>query len=96
MKTKWRTARYVFGYALLGGAIVTLGAASTHRLVTARTVVPVVNDAPYRDGLYQGRLAAERGSENRPSVGRWSGDQERAHFVQGYQDAYRGSRIHDQ
>ncbi len=92
MKTTWRAARYVLGYALIGGAIVTLGAATTHRLVTARSVVPIVNDAPYRDGLYQGRLAAERGGENRPSVGRWNGDEERARFVQGYEDAYPQAR----
>ena len=51
-----------------------------------------MHDAPYRDGLFQGRLAALRGGVNRPSVGRWSSDAAREHFVLGYEEAYRDAR----
>ncbi len=47
-------------------------------------------DAAFRDGLYQGKLAAERGREPRPSsgYGRWHSDQDLASFVAGYQQGY--------
>jgi hypothetical protein len=51
-----------------------------------------MHDAPYRDGLFQGRLAALRGGANRPSVGRWSSDEAREHFVLGYEEAYWDAR----
>ena len=45
-------------------------------------------DAAFRDGLYVGRLAAERGSAMRPLIGRWSTEADRASFVQGYRRGY--------
>ncbi len=33
-------------------------------------------------------LDAQRGEENRPSIGRWSRDEDRAHFVLGYERAF--------
>jgi hypothetical protein len=42
----------------------------------------------FRDGLYQGQLAATRGSEPHIATGRWAADQDRASFTEGYQQGY--------
>src|SRR5213595_2593847 len=36
--------------------------------------------APYRDGLYLGKLAAARGGESQISTGRWTAEADRASF----------------
>lgn len=40
--------------------------------------------APYRDGLYVGKLAQERGEQRQPSVGRWAKQADREAFSAGY------------
>lgn len=40
--------------------------------------------APYRDGLYVGKLAQERGEQRQPSVGRWAAQSDREAFLAGY------------
>jgi len=45
-------------------------------------------DGAFRDGLYQGRLAAESGQPMRPSIGRWSTAQDRSMFSAGYRRGY--------
>ena len=72
--------------------MVTVSAGSVDTRVREPDRALPMHDAPYRDGLFQGRLAALRGGENRPSVGRWSSDDARAHFIQGYEQAYRDAR----
>jgi len=44
--------------------------------------------AAYRDGLFEGRLARERGSKAHIAVGRWSSDDDRAAFSEAYEHAY--------
>ncbi len=68
--------------------MVTVGAGSVDPRGRAADPALPMHDAPYRDGLFQGRLAALRGAANRPSVGRWSSDAAREHFVLGYEEAY--------
>jgi len=46
-------------------------------------------DAAFRDGLYLGKLAAESGQPPRPAIGRWSTEQDRAMFAEGYRRGYR-------
>lgn len=46
---------------------------------------------PYRDGLYVGRLAAEGGKSALPNVGRWTTDQDRSMFANGYRRGYNDS-----
>jgi hypothetical protein len=43
---------------------------------------------PYRDGLYQGKLAIDRGSVAHLAVGRWADQADRAAFTAGYEKAY--------
>jgi hypothetical protein len=46
------------------------------------------SDAAFRDGLYIGRLAGERGELPHPLVGRWSTKKDRATFATGYWRGY--------
>ena len=51
------------------------------------------NDAPFRDGLFLGRIHAEAGKEPQPSVGRWGVDPaNRKSFIAGYEQGYRLAR----
>jgi len=45
-------------------------------------------DGAFRDGLYLGRLAVERGGEHHVSVGRWASAQDRSAFSAGYEQGY--------
>lgn len=49
---------------------------------------PVQTRAAFRDGLYLGGRAAERGEEPHISEGRWSNWAHRALFAAGYQQGY--------
>lgn len=51
------------------------------------------SDGAFRDGFYLGKLAAESGRPMRPSVGRWSTDEDRARFVSGFRRGYNESLI---
>ena len=44
--------------------------------------------AAFRDGLYLGRLAAEKGSPIRVASGRWATDSDRTLFAAGYRQGY--------
>ncbi len=45
-------------------------------------------NAAFHDGLYLGRLEAERGSESHVATGRWARNQDRISFAAGYQQGY--------
>jgi hypothetical protein len=45
-----------------------------------------VTSAPYRDGLYEGKLAAEHGGNRGVPRARWSRQEDRAAFVAGFQE----------
>jgi hypothetical protein len=47
-----------------------------------------VTSAPFRDGFYLGKLAAERGGESHISSGRWATEADRAAFTAGFQQGY--------
>ncbi len=46
------------------------------------------NSAPFRDGLFQGKLAKQRGERPRVSQSRWAFDDEQAEYTAGYQKAF--------
>jgi hypothetical protein len=48
-------------------------------------------DGAFRDGLYLGKLAAEAGQPLRPTIGRWSTEQDRSMFTVGYARGYSDS-----
>ena len=65
-----------------------------------RTVASSVNaeaslavDGAFRDGLYLGKLAAERGQALRPPIGRWSTDRDRSLFAAGYRCGYQSLAV---
>lgn len=43
----------------------------------------------FRDGLFVGKLAAERGEAMHPLSGRWTAEGDRISFIAGYQRGYR-------
>lgn len=53
----------------------------------------LTTQAPYRDGLFQGRLAAERGASMAPVLSRWSDNADRAVFVLGYSRGYSAVKV---
>ena len=60
---------------------------SYEQSLTAQATEEATN-APFRDGLFHGRLDAERGSNAHISIGRWSRPADRASFEVGYRKAY--------
>jgi hypothetical protein len=50
-----------------------------------------LNSGAYRDGLYLGRLTAERGRPHHVASGRWATAENRALFTAGYEQGYRES-----
>jgi hypothetical protein len=46
------------------------------------------NSAPFRDGLFQGKLARQRGEGPRVSQSRWAFGEDRAGYAAGYQQAF--------
>ena len=52
----------------------------------SRAINPL-SSAAYRDGLYVGKLAAQRGEQRLAPVGRWSAQDDREAFLAGYQQA---------
>jgi hypothetical protein len=48
-------------------------------------------DGAFRDGLYLGKLAAERGQPQRAAIGRWFTEHDRSMFTAGYFRGYKQS-----
>ena len=46
------------------------------------------SNAAFRDGLYQAKLAVERGSGVHVATGRWASDEDRISFAAGYEQGY--------
>jgi len=84
-KRHW--ALYGMIAVMVAGLVGAMGAAGAREALSR---APRFNDAAYRDGLYQGRLAAERG-DTVPSVGRWSAAEKREHFGIGYREGLRSN-----
>ena len=61
----------------------------THQPHFVGNAVNNPTDAAFRDGLFQGRLDAERGRRQHLAIGRWNVDADRRSFVSGYLHAYR-------
>jgi hypothetical protein len=83
-----------FTYAAI---VIGLGATAT-LAINPRSLNPgttaevrLAADGAFRDGLYLGKLAAERGQPLRLAVGRWSTDQDRSMFTAGYRRGYNES-----
>lgn len=54
----------------------------------ASTSTILASSAPFRDGLYLGRLAARQGKPMHIASGRWAAPGDRNSFVAGFQQGY--------
>jgi hypothetical protein len=81
---------------MLFASLIALGMGTASLLRTGRhnqsfiasQAVAQTTSAAFRDGLYLGRLAAERGAESHIASGRWATPEDRAAFTAGYQHGY--------
>ena len=64
--------------------------AKSGETISEADAVAYVTGAPYRDGLFQGKLARERGEAGHISVGRWSSQLDRTAYSHGYQEGFVG------
>ena len=82
---------FLFAIALTlwaGVAFMLLRAARQDSVPKLRDNNPFQTRAAFRDGLYLGGLAAQRGEEPHVSEGRWSNQADRALFTTGYAQGY--------
>jgi hypothetical protein len=83
----WIAALVIFGAAA--------GIAKERRVVAERGMAeqretrnPQVSSAAFRDGLYMGKLAAERGDSAHIATARWATEADRTQFATAYQQSY--------
>ena len=83
-----KLAAYVMAIAVCLGTSALL--ANSRRSINRSAVLELrwSTDGAFRDGLYLGKLDAERGQPLHPPVGRWSTDQDRSMFAAGYRRGF--------
>jgi hypothetical protein len=83
----------IFTYALaIAVAVATTGFLARSRPTSGRvqkTDIQFAANGAFRDGLFVGKLAAERGEAMHPLPGRWTAEADRISFIAGYQRGYR-------
>ena len=86
-----RLSIYLFTVVVTCTVAAVLARVAAHQSHFAGIAMAVNNpaNAAFRDGLFQGRLHAERGRKQHLSSGRWNVDSDRRSFVSGYLQAYR-------
>ena len=87
--------RILLGAALIGSilgigaALSPVGAGGSAGTASSKVInIAYANNAPYRDGLYVGRLHAEAGRAPKTTTSRWSAQPDRAAFMEGYRQGY--------
>jgi len=60
----------------------------TDHPASSNQTVAQATDAAFRDGVYLGKLAAERGEGSHVAIGRWATPKDRSSFATGYQQGY--------
>jgi hypothetical protein len=65
--------------------------AQSSNSVRGTDAVAYVTSAPYRDGLFQGKLARERGEALHISAGRWPSQLDRSAYMDGYLEGFGGA-----
>ena len=76
--------------------VLAMGCVGTSAMLVQRDVrgqkqsvdVQLANDGAFRDGLYLGRLAHAANRRQRPPIGRWSTEKDRASFAAGYRQGF--------
>jgi len=62
--------------------------ARSGKTISEADAVAYVTGAPYRDGLFQGKLARERGEAGHISADRWSSQLDHTAYSDGYQEGF--------
>ena len=87
-----RLSAFVLVLAFGVGAAATLGSwirqDASFRVHRVNKDAGRTTNGAFRDGLYQGELAATRGSESHIAAGRWAAEQDRASYTEGYRQGY--------
>jgi hypothetical protein len=83
MKAKGIILIFMAAGLILGTASATVNAVTARQTDGENSTR--AGDAPFRDGLFQGKLAVQRGVTKDPAIGRWNTEKDRASFVAGYQ-----------
>lgn len=86
--TKYSFLRSMSALAI---AAAVLSIAPAQRTVSSSTSVSSASqtsDAAYRDGIYIGKIHAERGTQPHVASGRWNDEKDRQNFAAGYWKAY--------
>jgi len=60
----------------------------TDHPASSNQTVAQATDGAFRDGMYLGKLAAERGQGSHVAIGRWATPKDRSSFTTGYQQGY--------
>jgi hypothetical protein len=68
--------------------VMTASAMTLHNATPSESRSDVATNAAYRDGLYLGKLAAERGNDAHVATARWALTKDRESFAAGYQQSY--------
>ena len=83
-----RLSIYVITMVLTCAVAAVVARVAAHQPHFVGRAVNNPSDAAFRDGLFQGRLDAERSRKPHLSIGRWNVDTDRRSFVSGYLRAY--------
>jgi hypothetical protein len=83
----WIAALVIFG-AAVGIAKERIVVAERGMAEQRETRNPQVSSAAFRDGLYMGKLAAERGDSAHIATARWATEADRTQFATAYQQSY--------
>jgi hypothetical protein len=83
-----RLSTYALAVVICLGTTAMLAISNPNVKQGANAEIRFASDGAFRDGLYLGRLAAEAGRPLRPTIGRWSTDQDRSMFTVGYRRGY--------
>jgi len=76
------------GFVLCASAMAVRSNTLHSEPIAAETNVTQATNAAYRDGVFQGSLAAKRNSPFHVAVGRWATEEDRASFSEGYRQAF--------
>ena len=87
-----KLSAYGLAFAACLGTMAMLANSNGKVIDTSSVEARFAADGAYRDGLYLGKLAADRGQALRPALGRWAMEQDRAMFSAGYHRGYEDSR----
>jgi hypothetical protein len=84
----YRISTFATAIALCLGTTAVLNNSKSITKPTTNVEAIFAMDGAFRDGLYLGKLTADRRQPFHPGIGRWSSEQDRAMFTAGYRRGY--------